>query len=78
VEASPTADVDLLRHALASVWTELEKDTPDLGGCQRVIDEALRMTPARPGKDVTHCGVGVEGWDEYMESVHGRIRREGG
>jgi hypothetical protein len=79
VEASLTAEVDLLRHALAAVWTELEKDLPDLKGVQRVVEQALRMTPSRRGKELTLGAMGVAGWDEYVvECIERRVRREGG
>jgi hypothetical protein len=80
VQASLTAEVDLLRHALAGVWTELGKDAPDLGGVRRLAGQALRMTSARHGEDLTLSEMGVGGWDEYVVGrIERRIRRgEGG
>jgi hypothetical protein len=76
VEASLTAEVDLLRHALAGVWTELGKDAPNLEGVRRLAEQALRMTPARRGKELTLGAMGVAGWDEYVvECIERRVRR---
>jgi hypothetical protein len=80
VDASLAAEVDLLRHALAGVWTELGKDAPDLEGVRRLAGQALRMTSARHGGDLTLCEAGVAGWDEYLVGrIDRRVRRgEGG
>jgi hypothetical protein len=80
VGASLTAEVDLLRHALAGIWTELGKDAPDLEGVRRLAGQALRMTAAGRGKDLTLCEAGIEGWEEYLVGrIDRRTRRgEGG
>lgn len=58
------AGIDLLRYALASVWTECEKDAPEVDDIRRIVGEALALTEqfVRPGKDLTNGGTGLEGW----------------
>jgi hypothetical protein len=60
---------DMLRFALASVWTELEyQDVPDLEGLWEVVERALSLSkPDRPGKRLDYCDLqGVAGWREYL------------
>jgi len=57
--------IRLLRHALACVWTELEKDAPDCEGAQRVAGEALERSAewAEPRQlNARMHDVGIEGW----------------
>lgn len=60
--------VRLLRFALASVWTECEKDVPNTEDLQRVASEALELTRdyATKGKDLTNDGTGLDGWLQFL------------
>ncbi len=60
-------NIKLLRMALASIWTELEKDNPNLEHCQFIADDALNMTvDTSKGKYVSNEN-GLEGWLEFKE-----------
>ena len=61
--------IDILRCAAASVWTECEEDEPNVEDIQQIADEALKLTTqfARPGKNLTLDGTGLDGWTQYLE-----------
>lgn len=61
--------VDALRYALASIWTEIEKDSPSEEDVRQIVNEALEMTRhhTKAGKDLTLGETGLAGWDEYCK-----------
>lgn len=63
-------EIYLLRMALASIWTEAERDAPPeelLKNCQRIADEALELTKyLATAKDLTNDGIGLEGWVNHL------------
>lgn len=61
-----TDDVKLLRFALAAIWTELEKDAPNLGDCQLIANEALAMTLDEANGKVPSDSTGLESWREHV------------
>ncbi len=64
--------IQTLRFALASIWTELEKDQPSLEDCQRIADDALDLTKSHAeAKSLTSQGTGLEGWLEYKQALGG-------
>lgn len=60
--------IELLRFALAAIWTELEKDDPNLSDCQDIADSALKITAghAQP-KDLTCHETGIASWTHYLQ-----------
>lgn len=62
--------IAMLRFALASIWTELERDDPDVYGCQGIADDALNMSVqyAPKGKVPSNL-IGVEGWNEKKTTI---------
>ncbi len=55
-------DIALLRHALACIWTELEKDEPNLEDCQQIADEALELTKKYAKAKKLSLETGLASW----------------
>lgn len=67
MESKERISIATLRWALACIWTELEKDEPNVYGCQDIANQALELSKeyAKP-KDLTNDLNGVEAWiDRY-------------
>lgn len=63
-------DIALLRYALASILTELDREKTDeemMEDVATIAQEALDSTKQyRKGKDLTLDGIGIEGWRDYL------------
>lgn len=59
--------IDLLRMALAGIWTELEKDNPNLEDCQTIASEALLLTIEHASGKILSGSTGLESWEEAKE-----------
>lgn len=64
--------IDILRYALASVWTDLEYHIPEdmeVPDSWDIANQALRLTDdfAPRGKDLTDDGTGYNGWKDYLK-----------
>ncbi len=59
--------VQMLRHAVAAIWTELESDAGSPESAQTIADEALELTAqfAPAGKDLTNQEIGIESWRQF-------------
>ncbi len=58
--------IEKLRFALACVWTELEKDNPNLAHCQIIIDEALaESVEFAVAKNLRNGETGLLAWRKY-------------
>lgn len=57
--------IDVLRFALAAIWTECEKDQPNIEDVQKIADEALGLTKSfANGKNLSN-ETGLESWEEF-------------
>jgi hypothetical protein len=67
-EMSEEKAIDVLRFALAAIWTEGEKDSPNLEDIAIIAGEALKFTYvfASPGK-VPSNETGLESWVEFKQ-----------
>jgi hypothetical protein len=65
--------IELLRFALASVSTELEKDNPNIEDIWKIVEEALVLTKnyASLGKDLTNQETGLLGWRIFIDKYKG-------
>lgn len=61
-------EIDILRMALAAIWTEAEKDVPNIEHIQQIADEGLDITKhkAKP-KDLSSSETGLASWKEFIE-----------
>lgn len=58
--------IDVLRYALAAVWTELENDQPNIEDCRTIINEAMGMTNTWCKGKVPRNETGLESWREFL------------
>ena len=59
--------INLLRFALAAIWTEAEEDNPNIEHIQQIVDEALEMTKEVERGKVPSLSRGLESWIEFKE-----------
>jgi hypothetical protein len=64
---SETQAIHLLRYALASIWTELETESPSQEDCAEIANQALELTVCFAKGKVPSNSIGLEGWKEYLE-----------
>lgn len=55
--------INLLRHAMACIWTEFEKEDPDIDGIQRIANESLGRTKEFATGKVIDDKVGIDAWN---------------